>query len=312
MVVRRTHAASPGNPRGQRLARAATGLPLAIGLGANLFLAGANHPHAATALATTAADATPVVCEDVIDSDDCHSRYPAGCNASGSYDAALSFLKDRIDFPTPSAVQFLKPDNFAELEKLAAKEGVKTNDHHDHLAALAAGGEGKQFGVVGFLYPSKVEGSESSNCQLAKEAGDDAAVDFHIYIGFDADIAAQLRQKKAFTGDAKKALNRQSVIVEMTPHYRAAFHEDDWTFDNIKKLLGRQVKVTGQLLLDNEHNIPSQNCGLPGANLSTCWRASAWELHPVTEFLVCNKTDASCAINGSQDWIPMAQAVAGT
>ena len=102
------------------------------------------------------------------------------------------------------------------------------------------------------------------------------------------------------------ALNRQSVIVEMTPQFREQF-EPDWTFDNIKALIGRQVKIAGQLLIDNEHNIRTQNCGLPGADQSTCWRASAWELHPVTQFWVC-PTD-SCEVDGTA-WVSVQQASA--
>jgi hypothetical protein len=88
----------------------------------------------------------------------------------------------------------------------------------------------------------------------------------------------------------------------MTPHYREHF-KPEWVFKSVAALIGRQVKVTGQLLFDNEHSIPSQNCGLPGANLATCWRASAWELHPVTQFLVC-PTD-QCPVDGS-NWVGIA------
>jgi hypothetical protein len=129
-------------------------------------------------------------------------------------------------------------------------------------------------------------------------------VDFHLFIGFDADIAQQLRAGKVFKGEEKKALNRESVIVEMTPHFREQF-EPDWTFANISKLRGRLVKVVGQLLLDNEHNIPSQNCGLPGAKEATCFRASAWELHPVTQFFVCPTN--SCAVDSTK-WLTVGDA----
>jgi hypothetical protein len=131
-------------------------------------------------------------------------------------------------------------------------------------------------------------------------------VDFHLYVGFDPDIAKQLRDKKVFRGAAKSALNREAVIVEMTPQFREQF-EADWTFDNINALIGRQVKISGQLLIDNEHNIPTQNCGLPDADQSKCWRASAWELHPVTQFWVC--PNDSCEINGTA-WVSVQQASA--
>ena len=279
-------------------------LPLAIAL-----LGGATLPSSTVspgsrgstdASSTTAADAQPAICQDVIDNDDCHSRYPAGCNAKGSYDAALSFLKDRTDFPSVTSAPLLQQEDFAKLESLIPA-GVGTSNHGEFLDELKALGEQEQHVVVGYLYPSKTEGGESSNCEL--EATQDE-VDFHLYIGFDEGIATQLRNGKVFKGAAKSALNRQAVIVEMTPHFRERF-EPDWTFDKITALTGRQVKVAGQLLLDNEHDIRTQNCGLPGADQSKCWRASAWELHPVTQFWVC-PTD-KCDINGSA-WVSVADA----
>jgi len=277
-------------------------LPLAIGL-ASALVTPSTHAiigSAAPIVITDPSEATPAICEDVIDADDCHSRYPAGCSASG-YDATLSFLKNRIDFPTVTSATVLKQSDFPKLEARLPK-GLSAKNHNVFVARLKQIGEEQQFAIVGFLYPSKTEGSESSNCKLE---GDESFVDFHLFVGFDGAIAQQLRNGKTFKGDEKKALNRDSVIVEMTPHFRERF-QPDWTFENIKKLIGRQVKVVGQLVVDNEHNIPSQNCGLPNSNEATCWRASVWELHPVTQFWVC--PDTSCAAN-SQTWMTVAQAV---
>lgn len=280
-------------------------LPLAIAMlgGTALPTSSGSHasaPPSAGGHAMTVADAAPEICEEVVDSDDCHSRYPAGCNANGKYDAALSFLKNRTDFPVVASAPLLRRADFAKLEA-RIPDGLRTNNHGAFLDQLKAVGEQQQHVVVGYLYPSKTEGAESSNCKLE---GEEEEVDFHLYVGFDSEIARQLREKKTFKGDAKKALNREAVIVEMTPHFREQF-EPDWTFANVKALIGRQVKVAGQLLLDNEHNIRTQNCGLPDADETKCWRASAWELHPVTQFWVC-PTDA-CDINGNE-WISVERA----
>jgi len=282
-----------------------TALPLAIAL-----LGGAlpgSHTGSGTAHATspaimTADQAHPEICEEVVDTDDCHSRYPAGCNTTGKYDAALAFLKNRTDFPVVTSAPLLRQADFAKLEA-RIPQGLGANNHDTFLEELKAVGEQQQHVVVGYLYPSKTEGAESSNCKLE---GVEDAVDFHLYVGFDPDIAKQLRDKKVFKGAAKSALNREAVIVEMTPQFREQF-ESDWTFDHINALVGRQVKISGQLLIDNEHNIPTQNCGLPDADQSKCWRASAWELHPVTQFWVC-PTD-SCEINGTA-WVSVQQASA--
>src|SRR5262245_19075409 len=100
-----------------RLATAATVLPLAIGLGSTLA-SPLTHPAAAgppVEAVTDPAEAKPAICEDVNDVDECHSQFPAGCNAQGNYDATLSFLKNRIDFPTVTSAPVLKRADFAGL-----------------------------------------------------------------------------------------------------------------------------------------------------------------------------------------------------
>lgn len=86
-------------------------------------------------------------------------------------------------------------------------------------------------------------------------------------------------------------MKQTSVIVEMTPHYRSLFQAARWTLDALRAVRGRQVRVLGQLILDSEHNIPSQNCAIAttAPQGTACWRATAWELHPVTRFEVCNQ-----------------------
>jgi hypothetical protein len=74
-----------------------------------------------------------------------------------------------------------------------------------------------------------------------------------------------------------------------------------WTQAAVDAVIGRQVKAVGQLLVDSEHMDGGADCGHPDAT-STCWRASVWELHPVTQFYVCRTT--SCAVN-STDWVPL-------
>jgi hypothetical protein len=95
---------------------------------------------------------------------------------------------------------------------------------------------------------------------------------FHIGIGFDSSLARQVNQTTP--SKPAKQLQQQSVIVEMTPHYRADFHSTDWTLANLKPALGHKVRVVGQLLVDSEHNKPADNCALKGtpAQENHCWR----------------------------------------
>jgi hypothetical protein len=124
----------------------------------------------------------------------------------------------------------------------------------------------------------------------------------HIGIGFDPVLAEKIRTNKfhvtgsGHTDDAK----RTSIVAEMTPHYRAKFHPT-WTAATVAALKGRQVKVVGQLLVDADHNEAKQDCAFPNAVPASCWRASTWELHPVTQFFVC-KQGKSCTSITSTDW----------
>ncbi len=247
-----------------------------------------------------------VACEEVQDFEDCHSRYPAGCTqGSGkpNYDAYLNLLKNQLIPPaSASPVKFLlaKADYDQLNSKVPAQLGGK--NHADFTDVLSAAGETQIYGVIGYLYYAKAEGAETSNCQLPQDPALDD-VDYHIGIGFDKDLAGQLLAKKK---PPSHLLSSNSVIVEMTPHFRAHFESGKWTVNELDKILGRQVKVVGQLMVDNEHNLKSQNCALATStsDLASCWRMSVWELHPVTAFQVCSKD--SCTQN-SPDWVELNQ-----
>jgi len=91
------------------------------------------------------------------------------------------------------------------------------------------------------------------------------------------------------------------VVLEMTPYYREQFHPA-WTLGKVQSVIGRQVRLTGQLMIDNVHHKPADDCGLADADSSKCWRASTWEVHPVTNFQVCN-VDHSDA--NSTNWVEL-------
>lgn len=244
------------------------------------------------------------ICEDDIEGfRGCHSEYPTGCTKAGRYDAYVNLLKNQLVPPTTAPFQFLGQSDFAGLEKNTPQELTRGN-HADLKDDLAKLGEGRVFGVNGYLYYAQKGGtSESANCQLS----DIDDIDYHIGIGFDSALAAKLLAKAAkkpgaLTDTDRSKLTKTSVIVEMTPHYRAQFRHD-WSLDLVKSVLGRQVRVVGQLMADNEHNNTKDNCAHAGANQTSCWRASIWELHPVTQFQVCKAT-SKCA-DDSADWVDL-------
>jgi len=241
-----------------------------------------------------------VVCgEGVEDFRSCHTTYPTGCSSNGHYDPYLNLMKNQTTWSSSEPADFFTTlQQYLQLEaKLPAS--LNKSNHGDNLTQLAALGEGKIHGVVGYLYDIKVEGKESSNCQLDDDSNHEN-VDFHIFIGFDAGIAQKIRDKQTLTAEERKAVTQESVIVEMTPHYRATFHPE-WTAEAVTAQKGQLVKILGQLMVDNEHYVSGQDCARAPAT-ATCWRASVWELHPVTDFEVCESGSCTATSTG---WTPL-------
>ena len=297
MATKTTKAATPSSSG--TAARTAAGLaPLALALLLQQsVLPGGSTPPPATGTLQ------PAVCaDDIGDFRTCHTDYPTGCTKAGRYDAALNLLKNQLTPPATPPVQFLGQTDVASLESKLPK-GLSKSNHGSFTDALAQLGEGHVYGVHGYLYYAQKGGtSESSNCQL----GDIDAIDFHIGIGFDPAVAAKLLAKKAGTGkltdDENASLNKTSMIVEMTPHYRFQF-KPDWTLPAVQAVVGHQVRVTGLLLVDNEHFEAKDDCAFSQA--ASCWRATVWELHPVTQFQFCNST-APCA-DDSPNWVDIGE-----
>ena len=268
---------------GSSAGRTAAGFaPLALAL----LVGNAIIPSSGTKPITSPDDpnaAAAAKCEEGIENfHECHGTYPTGCSPTGKYDGYLNILKNQTPPRDSKPVRVLTSmGDYQDLESRTPKELGKSN-HLDLKTQLDAMGEGRPHAVIGYLYYAKQEGAESSNCELT--APDDT--DYHIGIGFDKSVAA--------SGD-KTALKETAVVVEMTPQYRDHF-APEWTLAAVKAVIGKQVKVVGQLMADNEHNVPKDNCGLAGHG-PACWRASIWELHPVTSFQYCG-TDAPCTQDG--------------
>ena len=274
-------------------------VPLAIALLASRALipstgpAPANPTFASTV--STTDPSAPAKCGEVGDFRQCHSDYPSGCSLSAAYDGYLNLLKNQdVPPPPPSrAERYLTSlQDYRALEAGTPTELSKRN-HSQFKDQLAKLGEGQIYGIVGYLYYAKESGKESSNCEL----GDHDAVDYHIGIGFDPQLAPTGKAK----GQELKNLEQNSVIVEMTPHYRFNYHPD-WDIDAVLSAVGKQVRVVGQLIIDSEHNNAAQNCGFSNPDMAKCWRASSWELHPVMQFQVCASGTCTATLG---DWVEL-------
>ena len=306
--------------------------PLALALAMNAVPPSTSAPGSVT-MEPVGAVITAVKCGEVTDSQDCHSRYPTGCSSSGgSYDAYLNYWKNQLIDPTTASTPVKYFTQLADYQKLDASipSGLNQDNQDAFQNQLKQLGEGQQYGIVGYLYYSQHTSAESSNCDLTGPPSDPnyGNVDYHIGIGFDLAMAQQLRSDTAAapaatsatmaasgkrttkrptsSGTGASVLQQSSVIVEMTPHDRFQYENNIWTLKNLQLATGRQVRVVGQLMIDNEHNLTSQNCAIAqtAADKKTCWRASVWELHPVVRFQVCPSD--SCAL-ASTDWVDLDQ-----
>ncbi len=160
---------------------------------------------------------------------------------------ALNLLKNRETTPLP--------DQFNKAVTLAAL--LHPGDDRGRWKAR----DGAE--IVGYVWDVKPGGIESCNCH-ARDLPDR---DTHIELVLDP-----------MSGSAAT----KRMIVEVIPRTRAkmAAQHIDWSTRALRdRFQGRWVKVQGWLLLDTEHMDEAENTA-PGRPRN--WRATAWEIHPVT------------------------------
>jgi len=86
--------------------------------------------------------------------------------------------------------------------------------------------------------------------------------------------------------DRKGAAKNEQVIVEVTPRFQdwATSQGIDWSVETLKRqLVGHWCEFEGWLYFDVGHDEESENIA-PGH--ADNWRATAWEIHPVTKITV--------------------------
>jgi hypothetical protein len=112
--------------------------------------------------------------------------------------------------------------------------------------------EGVPVRAIGYMLNIKHEGTESTNCHSTDFR------DYHTWVAPDP-------------SDDRSA----SIVAEVTPRMQAI--RSGWDSDSLAGLVGKQVRISGWLLMDQEH--PEQI----GQT-----RATLWEIHPITHIEVNN------------------------
>ncbi len=174
-----------------------------------------------------------------------------GCPPGGDGgDQDLNLLKNRID----DAGQY-SPTDLNSILALPIPEGVervpRSEWSPDDLTTIQQY-EGVPVQVVGWYYGDRHEGPESTNCHSTEYR------DYHTWIVPNS-------------GDDRT----QAVVAEVTP--RVQDMRSGWTDSTLASLRGEQVRISGWLLMDQEH--PEQ--------LGQT-RGTLWEIHPILHIEVNN------------------------
>jgi hypothetical protein len=123
--------------------------------------------------------------------------------------------------------------------------------------------------IKGYVYEVKSGGVETCNCREREEPDKDTHIEL---------VADPMQTGKI-----------QRMIVEITPRMRDIMEHRgiDWSTEILRdQLLGRWIEVEGWLLFDDEHELNAENTN-PGHPRN--WRATAWEIHPITSIKLIDR-----------------------
>ena len=166
---------------------------------------------------------------------------------------ALNELKNRAAIPSARDI-----DSSVTMQSLLAP-GADAGRFNTRRAAT----------ISGYVADVKVGGVETVNCHAALPADRDT----HIELTLEPNNADEAKH----------------VIVEVTPRWRSemATRGEDWSTPALRRqLLGRWIEVTGWLLYDEEHEPNAEHTHRGRANI---WRATVWEVHPITAMRILDR-----------------------
>jgi hypothetical protein len=222
------------------------------------------------------ASALPVLTEKptphVVTFNGCGPQGDAGNGGTGDPD--LNFLKNRDDVFD----NWIKVD-FDAVLTLPFPSTVGKRHRADWTAddrAAVQKFEGLPLSIVCFFAWARDEKEESCNCH----AHDKAMFDIHTWL-----------VKEPAEIDGNQAPDRsQAIVAEVTPRLKP--DHPKWTQNTIRRLAraGQQVRVSGWLMMDQEH--PEQ---ITGTATQDPTRGTLWEIHPIMDIEVMQ--------NGH--WVPL-------
>jgi hypothetical protein len=173
-------------------------------------------------------------------------------NAKRANDREQNIKKNRYTFPKDADFDL---DFSLEALLTPAPNNDESTRFDDSKAGI----------LRGYVFDVKGTDSESCNCGSTNKKYQD----IHIVL----------------TPNEKQTAKKYHIVVEITPRM-ALFMEKrqvDWSLATVKALEGHYVEFKGWLFYDRIHegeafaNDPQDNTGRKN------WRASAWEVHPVTD-----------------------------
>lgn len=169
-----------------------------------------------------------------------------GCPPEGDGgDHALNMLKNRIDNGENGAFHDVSIDTIIGLSFPQDIGKVQRANWSQSDVSAVNQYEGIAVRTTGYIVGVKHEGTESTNCHSLDYR------DYHVWLAPNA-------------GDPRS----KAIVIEVTPRVRD--QRPGWTASALSGLVGQQVRISGWLLLDQEH--PEQ-IGLT--------RATLWEIHPI-------------------------------
>ena len=167
-------------------------------------------------------------------------------------------LKNRYNLPKSSDIN---PD--ITLEKI-----LKPGDDHNRFS------QDQAVEITGYVMDVKSGGKEGCNCNTSNST----IYDTHISIALDKNDTDPTHW----------------MVAEVTPRIRNYMNINfgvDWTSQELSKpnkLIGEEVKFQGWLLFDNDHISQARNTH-PDDPHHNNWRATCWEIHPITQIEVVSE-----------------------